>query len=79
MRRRKFVTLIGSAALVWPLATRAQQTKVVRIGALYLGTADSESFKKEIREGLRELGYVEGQNIAFDFRSRPNWFGSRST
>jgi putative ABC transport system substrate-binding protein len=42
---------------------------VSRIGALYIGLADSESFKKELREGLRELGYVEGQNIAFEFRS----------
>ena len=42
---------------------------MARIGALYIGTADEESFKKELREGLRELGYVEGQNIAFEFRS----------
>jgi putative ABC transport system substrate-binding protein len=69
MRRREFVTLIGSAALTWPLATRAQQSKVARIGALYLGIADAESFRKELREGMRELGYVEGQNIAFEFRS----------
>ena len=69
MRRRDFVTLIGSAPLTWPLATRAQQSKVARIGALYIGIADAESFRKELREGLRELGYVEGQNIAFDFRS----------
>ena len=69
MRRRDFVTLIGSAALTWPLATRAQQSKVALIGALYIGIADAESFRKELREGLRELGYVEGQNIAFDFRS----------
>jgi putative tryptophan/tyrosine transport system substrate-binding protein len=34
-----------------------------------MGTADAESFKKELRDGLRELGYVEGQNIAFEFRS----------
>ena len=53
----------------WPLAARAQQSKMARIGALYIGTADAESFKKELREGLRELGYVEGQNIAFEFRS----------
>jgi putative tryptophan/tyrosine transport system substrate-binding protein len=46
-----------------------QQSKVARIGALYIGLADSESFKKELQEGLRELGYVEGQNIAFEFRS----------
>jgi putative ABC transport system substrate-binding protein len=42
---------------------------VARIGALYIGLADAESFKKELRDGLRELGYVEGQNIAFEFRS----------
>jgi putative ABC transport system substrate-binding protein len=48
---------------------RAQQSKIRRIGALYIGLADADSFKKELREGLRELGYVEGQNIAFEFRS----------
>ena len=69
MRRRDFVSLIGGAASTWPLVARAQQPKVARIGALYIGTADSESFKTELREGLRELGYVEGQNIAFEFRS----------
>jgi putative ABC transport system substrate-binding protein len=68
MRRREFITLLGGAA-AWPLAARAQPSKVARIGALYIGTADAESFKKELRGGLRELGYVEGQNIAFEFRS----------
>jgi putative tryptophan/tyrosine transport system substrate-binding protein len=38
-------------------------------GSLYIGLADAESFKKELREGFRELGYVEGQNITFEFRS----------
>jgi putative ABC transport system substrate-binding protein len=42
---------------------------VARIGALYIGIADAESFTRELREGLRELGYVEGQNIAFELRS----------
>jgi putative ABC transport system substrate-binding protein len=50
-------------------AARAQQSRLPRIGALYIGTADAESFKNELRLGLRELGYIEGQNIAFDFRS----------
>jgi ABC-type uncharacterized transport system substrate-binding protein len=68
MKRRDFITLLGGAT-AWPLAARAQQSKVSRIGALYIGAADAESFKKELREGLRELGYVEGQNIAFEFRS----------
>src|ERR1700730_1794232 len=68
MRRRELMTLLGGA-VAWPLAARAQQAKLARIGALYIGLADAESFKKELREGLRELGYVEGQNIAFEFRS----------
>jgi putative ABC transport system substrate-binding protein len=69
MRRRDFIKIVAGSAAVWPLATRAQQPKVARIGALYVGTADAEAFKEELREGLRELGYVEGQNIAFEFRS----------
>ena len=68
MRRRDFVLLL-SGATVWPLAARAQPSKVARIGVLYIGLADAESFKKELREGLRELGYTEGQNVAFEFRS----------
>jgi len=60
---------MGAAAMAWPLALYGQQTKIVRIGALYLGNADADSFKANLREGLRELGYVEGQNIAFEFRS----------
>ncbi len=69
MRRREFISLFGGAVVVWPMAARAQPSKVARIGALYIGLADAESFKKELREGLRELGYVEGHNIAFEFRS----------
>ena len=53
----------------WPLTLYGQQNKTIRIGALYLGNADADSFKTNLREGLRELGYVEGQNIAFEFRS----------
>jgi putative tryptophan/tyrosine transport system substrate-binding protein len=66
--RREFITMLGAAA-AWPLSARAQQSKVARIGALYIGIADEASFKTELREGLRELGFVEGQNIAFEFRS----------
>ena len=58
VRRREFITLLGGAAAAWPLAARAQQSKVARIGALYIGIADSESFKTNLREGLRELGYI---------------------
>ena len=69
MRRRDFIKFVAGSAAVWPLTTRAQQSKLVRIGALYQGLADADSFKEELREGLRELGYVEGQDIAFEFRS----------
>jgi len=69
VRRRKLVKLFGSVAAMWPLAGRAQGSKLARVGALYLGVADGESFTKQLREGMRQLGYVEGQNLAFAFRS----------
>jgi ABC-type uncharacterized transport system substrate-binding protein len=68
MKRRKFISLMGGAA-VWPLGAYAQQPKVRRVGALLIGNADKDSFQKELREGLRELGHIEGQNILFEFRS----------
>jgi putative ABC transport system substrate-binding protein len=68
MRRRELIIILGGAA-AWPLASHAQQTKVHRIGVLLLGISDAESFRMELREGLRETGYIEGQNLLFDFRS----------
>jgi putative tryptophan/tyrosine transport system substrate-binding protein len=68
LKRRDVITMLGGAA-AWPITARAQQSKVARIGALYIGLADAESFKKELVEGLRQLGYVEGNDIAFEFRS----------
>ncbi len=67
IRRRELITLVGAAA-VWPLAARAQQTKVYRIGALLVGNADVDSFRTELREELRRYGYVEGQNVIFEFQ-----------
>jgi putative tryptophan/tyrosine transport system substrate-binding protein len=69
MRRREFISLVGGFAAGFTQSAHAQQSKIPRIGALYIGLADAELFKKELREGLRELGYVEGKNIAFEFRS----------
>ena len=68
MNRRAFITLLGSTA-AWPLGALAQLLMPARVGALYIGLADAESFQKELREGLRELGYIQGQNITFEFRS----------
>ena len=70
MRRREFMSLLGAAAAVWPLAGRAQQpSKLPTVGALILGSTDPEQFWREFRQGLRDLGCVEGQNIRFEFRS----------
>ena len=70
MRRREFITLLGSAA-GWPLAARAQQiSSVPRIGYLSPGSASSGplNYYDEFRRELRELGYLEGQNIVIDYR-----------
>jgi putative ABC transport system substrate-binding protein len=69
MRRREFIGLLGGAAAVWPLAAHAQQPKMPTIGALVIGNINPEQFWREFRQGLRDLGYVEGQNIQFEFRS----------
>jgi hypothetical protein len=45
VRRREFITLLGSAVVAWPLAARAQRTKVSRVGALLLGNADADAFR----------------------------------
>jgi putative ABC transport system substrate-binding protein len=68
MRRRDFITLVGGAT-AWPLAARAQQAKLPTIGVLVIGNTDPEEFWRVFRQGLRDLGYVEGQNIRFEFRS----------
>jgi putative ABC transport system substrate-binding protein len=67
MRRRAFIAGLVSAAAT-PLASHTQQ-RVWNIGALILGNADAESFRKELREGLSKAGYVEGRNVQFDIRS----------
>ncbi|MGB2596804.1 MAG: hypothetical protein WBC87_17990, partial [Pseudolabrys sp.] len=62
MKRREFITLIGVAAVGWPLAARAQQPKVPTVGVLVVEASGSEQFWRLFREGMRELGYVEGQS-----------------
>jgi len=69
IRRREFITLLGGAAASWPIAPRAQQANVPRIGALVLTDEDGRAFAKELREGLREFGYREGQNYSLELRS----------
>jgi putative ABC transport system substrate-binding protein len=66
MKRREFMTLLG-ATTIWPLTARAQQSKVPRLGVLLVG--NREPFSKLFWEGLRELGYIDGQNLQAEFRS----------
>src|SRR5262245_43192176 len=72
--RRKFLATLGGAAAAWPIAARAQQSKMPTIGALVIGNISPEEFWREFRQGLRDLGYIEGQNIRFEFRSAEGQF-----
>jgi putative tryptophan/tyrosine transport system substrate-binding protein len=69
MRRRDLIALFGGAVAFWPLAAAAQPAKVPTIGVLVVGSPGSEQFWRLFREDLRELGYVEGQSIRYEFRS----------
>jgi putative ABC transport system substrate-binding protein len=72
MRRRQFILIFGGAAVAWPLASRAQQGGRVRtIGVLATGAVDDPEVKARIaafRQGLRQLGWVDGSNMRIDYR-----------
>jgi putative ABC transport system substrate-binding protein len=66
--RRKFITLLSSAA-AWPLTARAQQAAKPVIGYLNSRTADGDApYRVAFHQGLKEVGFVEGQNVAIDYR-----------
>jgi putative ABC transport system substrate-binding protein len=69
MRRREFITLISGAAAAWSLAAHGQKARLPKIGVLVAGSPDPQPFWTIFQEALRDLGYVEGQNIQFEFRS----------
>jgi len=69
LRRREFVTLLGGAAAAWPLAVRAQQAKAATIGLLGTGSAAAQSqWTATFVQRMRELGWVEGRNLAIEYR-----------
>jgi ABC-type uncharacterized transport system substrate-binding protein len=69
MRRREFVALLGGAAAAWPLTARAQQPAMPVIGYMHGGTRDYETLRHAdaFRQGLRETGYIEDQNITIEY------------
>ena len=78
MRRREFITLIGGAAIAWPLAARAQQPERMRqVGMLLSGTADDAGFQTWVGaflQGLAQSGWVVGRNLRIETR----WAGSKA-
>jgi len=75
IKRRDFITLLGGAAASWPSATRAQQPRLTTIGFLFTGTLqEANTVLPGFHKGLSEMGFVEGGNLAIEYRFANNQY-----
>jgi putative ABC transport system substrate-binding protein len=69
LRRRQFITLLGGAGVVWPLAAGAQQAAMPVVGWLGTESREGEDYRVvPFRQALKEAGYIEGQNLTIEYR-----------
>ena len=73
LKRREFITLLGSAAVAWPLVASAQQPGMALVGLLLSTQLDDRQIGA-IRQGLKDVGYIEGRNLALKYRSADGRF-----
>src|SRR3977135_2297040 len=69
VRRREFITLLGGAVMAWPSLAGAQRPRrPARLGMLFYGNPQTDTIAAPLRSGLRDFGYIEGQNLLIEYR-----------